>query len=235
MRDVYQRLSVESQRFRDFATIGIGYVTGANDFFHLRPSVAERWQIPDEFLQPTVRNGRALPSERLTDADLAQWRKNDQPVLLLRLGKQSNLTAGLKRYLATEEANEARQAYKCRVRDPWYSVPDVRVPDFFLTYMSGRNVSLVRNEAGASCTNSVHAVQMKNPAVLRRIARVRESAIFQLSSELEGHPLGGGMLKLEPREAARILMPHAKDLEHLNNCDMRESIATLQSWRHYGE
>src|ERR1700722_9195509 len=37
----------------------------------------------------------------------------------------------------SQNAKEARQAYKCRVRDPWYAVPDVRVPDFFLSYMSG--------------------------------------------------------------------------------------------------
>ncbi len=151
------------------------------------------------------------------------------------LGKQSALTSALKRYLATEDAKEARQAYKCRVRDPWYSVPDVRVPDFFLTYMSGRKVSLVRNDARASCTNSVHAVQLKSCAALGPVARVQRSPVFQLSSELEGHPLGGGMLKLEPREATRILVPHAKDLERIKNETVQVGIETLQAWRHYGE
>lgn len=237
VRDVYQHLSLEtrSQRFGDLATIGIGYVTGANEFFHLRPSIAERWGIPEGFLQPTVRNGRALPAERLTTADVTQWRKNDDPVLLLHLSKQSIVTGGLKRYLATENAKEARQAYKCRVRDPWYSVPDVRVPDFFLTYMSGRKVGLVRNDARASCTNSVHAVQLKNRVALGRVARVQQSPVFQLSCELEGHPLGGGMLKLEPREATRILIPHVKDLEHIKNETVQAGIETLQAWRHYAE
>ncbi|MCZ2147352.1 MAG: hypothetical protein LC126_06210 [Bryobacterales bacterium] len=236
VRDVYQQLSLKPQtkRFGELASIGIGYVTGANDFFHMRPSDAERWDIPDAFLQPTVRNGRSLPSDCLIPDDIARWRKNDEPILLLRLGKQSAVTGGLKRYLATEDAKEARGAYKCRVRDPWYSVPDVRVPDFFLTYMSGRKVSLVRNEARASCTNSVHAVQLTSRAVMGRIARVRQSPVFQLSSELEGHPLGGGMLKLEPREATRILIPHAMDLDNIENKILMEGIETLQSWRHYG-
>jgi adenine-specific DNA-methyltransferase len=237
VREAYQELAVSSrtQRFGDLATVGIGYVTGANEFFHLRPSEAERWDIPSDFLQPTVRNGRALRSDRLTRNDVAQWRAQNEPILLLRLEKAASLTSGLKRYLSSEHAEEARQAYKCRMRDPWYAVPDVRVPDFFLTYMSGRNVGLVRNEAGASCTNSLHAVQVKNRGALSRVASVRESPIFQLSSELEGHPLGGGMLKLEPREATRILMPQSTDLEHLKHETVQEGIATLQSWRHYGE
>lgn len=237
VRDVYHDLSASSRgyRFGDLASIGIGYVTGANDFFHLRPSEAQRWNIPPAVLQPTVRNGRALPSSRLTTEDIAQWCERDEPVLLLRLEKDAELTTGLKRYLATKDAKEARQAYKCRVRDPWYAVPDVRVPDFFLTYMSGRKVSLVRNEAGATCTNSVHAVTLKSHAAVRRVTRVQESPVFQLSSELEGHPLGGGMLKLEPREASRILVPHATDLQHVHTELIEEGIATLQSWRHYGE
>ncbi|MBX9601291.1 MAG: N-6 DNA methylase [Bryobacteraceae bacterium] len=237
IRDVYVHLSISSgtRRFGELASVGIGYVTGANDFFHLRPSCAQRWDIPQAFLQPTVRNGRALPSDRLTTQDIAQWRERDEPVLLLRLEKDAHLTAGLRRYLATDTAEEARQAYKCRTRDPWYAVPDVRVPDFFLTYMSGRKVSLVRNDAGATCTNSIHAVQLKNRAALRQVSKVQRSPLFQLSSELEGHPLGGGMLKLEPREATRILIPHAADLEGVNPELVREGVATLQSWRHYGE
>jgi adenine-specific DNA-methyltransferase len=31
--------------------------------------------------------------------------------------------------------------------------------------------------------------------------------VVALSCKLEGHPLGGGMLKLEPREAAQVLLP----------------------------
>jgi hypothetical protein len=33
------------------------------------------------------------------------------------------------------------------------------------------------------------------------------SPFVQLSCEIEGHPLGGGMLKLEPREASQIALP----------------------------
>jgi hypothetical protein len=32
------------------------------------------------------------------------------------------------------------------------------------------------------------------------------SSLTQLSCEIEGHPMGGGLLKLEPSEAARVLV-----------------------------
>ena len=120
------------------------------------------------------------------------------------------------------------------MRDPWYSVPDVQVPDFFLSYMSGLEPSLVRNDAGCTCTNSVHSVRLKTPRAARHLTRWR-SAVAQLSCELEGHPLGGGMLKLEPREAAAIILPDSTATKRAENAAINEAIRTMRSWRHYGE
>src|SRR5262249_17356747 len=138
-------LHPQTRRFGEVAHVGIGYVTGANDFFHLRPSEAVRWGIPAAFLHPTVRNGRALPPRRLTAATVERWWRNDDPVLLLRLPKHADVPAPVHKYLDTEAGHRAREAYKCRIRDPWYVVPDGQVPDFFLTYMSGRTPILVRH------------------------------------------------------------------------------------------
>ncbi len=166
-------------------------------------------------------------------SDIEAWRQDDEPVLLLKLAKTGSLADGVKRYLATLEGKEASQSYKCRMREPCIFAPTFRIPDFFLTYMSGRQVGLVRNAAGATCTNSVHAVQLKHRAALDDLLKVQDSPLFQLSSELEGHPLGGGMLKLEPREAGRILLPSAADLESVPLHLIESGIAALQTWRHY--
>ncbi len=119
-RDLYRRISGEegAPRLGDLATVGIGYVSGANDFFHLRPSDAEKWQVPAALLHPSVRNGRALPPFRVTAGVVARWKRNDDPILLLRLPKTNDLPRAVRRYLDTEEGQQARQAYKCRVRDP---------------------------------------------------------------------------------------------------------------------
>src|SRR5262249_29712011 len=85
VRDLYSYAKDHShtKRFGDIAAVGIGYVTGANDFFHLRPSAAEQWNIPRTFLHPTVRNGRALPPQRLTVDVVERWTRADDPILLL--------------------------------------------------------------------------------------------------------------------------------------------------------
>ncbi len=220
------------ERDGDAASVGIGYVSGANEFFHLRPSEAARWRIPEQFLHPTVRNGRVLPARVLSPRTIDEWRRSDQPMLLLRIPREVKPPASVMAYLDSEKGQQARQTYKCRNRNPWYSVPDVRVPAYFLTYMSGVAPNLVRNSAAATCTNALHAVHPRNGSDPDRLIDDWNSTFVQLGCELEGHALGGGMLKLEPREAARVVMPSARTLSELPDANLRCAVRTLRSWRH---
>lgn len=234
-RDLYREVAADrdSTRLGDWGRIGIGYVTGANDFFHLRPSEAERSGIPDSLLRPTVRNGRALRSRRVDAAMVEQWRRADAPVWLLHLSRDMKLPDAIRRYLDSSAGKAARQSYKCRIRDPWYAVPGVRIPDFFLSYMSGVQPSLVRNDARCTCTNSVHGIRLKPGAEGHQIEALWNSSFVQLSCELEGHPLGGGMLKLEPREAAHVILPDPSRLARLDEPIVNDALGTMRSWRHY--
>jgi hypothetical protein len=224
-----------SKRLCDFANIGIGYVSGDNDFFHLRPSEADRWDIPSAYLHPTVRNGRALPTKKITSQVVGEWRRADQQMLLLRLRQREEIPPTVQRYLDSEAGRKAREAYKCRTRAPWYSVPDVQVPDFVLTYMSGRSPQLVRNDAGVTCTNTVHSIRIRDRHLSELFLPSWGSPFVQLSCELEGHPLGGGMLKLEVREAARVCFSSAETkFDRAAAVAIREGLAEMRRWRHYG-
>jgi hypothetical protein len=225
----------ETRRLGDIASVGIGYVSGDNSFFHLRPSEAKRWKIPSAYLHPSLRNGRAMPGQQISRSTVETWTRADDPVLLLRLQRGQDLPRSVQDYLDSSAGRAARQGYKCRNRTPWYAVPDVQTPDYVLSYMSGRTANLVRNAAGVTCTNSVHAVRVRDHEAAARLLPRWSSAFVRLSCELEGHALGGGMLKLEPREAARVLFP-ADDILAGHNADMlNDGIRTLHRWRHYAD
>jgi adenine-specific DNA-methyltransferase len=83
--------------------------------------------------------------------------RNDLPNFLLRLDAQQDVPQPIKRYLDSDDGRAARESYKCRNRTPWYAVPDVCVPDAFLSYMSGEAPAPVANHAGCVATNSMHA------------------------------------------------------------------------------
>jgi hypothetical protein len=225
----------DSRRLGDFANVGIGYVSGDNDFFHLRPSEAKRWKIPAAFLHASVRNGRSMPSQQITKATVESWTRADDPVLLLRLSRGQDLPASVRTYLDSSAGHAARTGYKCRNRNPWYAVPDVQVPDYVLSYMAGRTANLVRNVAGVTCTNSVHAVRVRDHAAAAKLLPRWSSSFVRLSCEIEGHALGGGMLKLEPREATRVLFPAGCIADNADAEALEAGIRTLQRWRHYAD
>ena len=222
-------------RFGALADISLGYVSGANDFFHLTPSKSEKAGIPDALLQTTVRNARVLPQRELRAGTVDRWRRNDDPMLLLRLPKAASVPARVWRYLDSPAGQSAREAYKCRNRTPWYSVPDVRVPDFFLTYMAGRAPNLVRNAAGASCTNALHGVRLRRSNLAGDLLNAWRMPLAQLSCELEGHALGGGMLKLELSEAARVILPLVRSKTFQPPAEIAEAVFLMRTWRHYAE
>jgi adenine-specific DNA-methyltransferase len=234
VRNAYQHMLLQPDTvvFRDIASVGIGYVSGANDFFHLRPSEAESLAIPDALLQPSVRSAKVLPKTHLTNRTVHEWAARNERILLLRIPKAARVPRAVRAYLDSEAGQDARQAYKCRSREPWYSVPDVQVPHYFLSYMSGRSAALVRNDAGCTCTNAVHAVRIRAGADKSRIEEAWDSDFVKLSCEIEGHPLGGGMLKLEPREAGSIVLPSAASLKRVRPEMIADALDMLRDWRH---
>jgi hypothetical protein len=175
-----------------------------------------------------------LDGERISSDLVERWLDADEPVLLLNIPKNLiKIPRSVRRYLESPEGQLTRSGYKCSHREPWYSVPDVHVPEFFLSYLSGRRVTLARNEAGLTCTNALHYVRLKDRNCAGYVAEAWRSPFTQLSCEVEGHPLGGGVLKLEPREASSILLSSVWNNGGFDERDIADGIAALQSWRHY--
>jgi len=235
-RNLYENTAFGNGALRlgDVARVGIGYVTGANDFFHLRPSEARRRRIPSRFLWPAVRNAKALKGRAVTKSMVEKWCRCDEPVLLLRLKREDDLPSSVRAYLDSPQGQEARKGYKCRNRNPWYVVPDVTVPDAFLAYMSGEGAAMLANRAQCVGTNSVHVVALKGNMSITKLQRIWQAPFTQLSCEVEGHPLGGGMLKIEPREASRIVLLDTESLSKKHVALIKEGIDAMRRWRHYG-
>jgi hypothetical protein len=99
--------------------------------------------------------------------------------------------------------------------------------------MNSASVRMVENAAHCVCTNSIHAVHLNGKLRLAELKKRWNHPLTRLSCELEGHPLGGGMLKLEPREAARVLLAKAQ-LGKQDSEDIADAIRTMKQWRHYG-
>lgn len=220
-RELYAEMSATDHTapLGRLADVGIGYVTGANDFFHLDPGLAAAMGIPSEFLRACVRRGRALSGLRFTDADWNGALRRGDAGCLLHLPNAGNLPAAAARYVADGERKGVHRTFKCRTRSPWYRVPHVYMPDGFLTYMSGDLPRLVANTAGVVAPNTLHILRLHRGSGVtsNMLAALWQTSLTRLSVEIEGHALGGGMLKLEPTEAERVLVPITPKKDNLES------------------
>jgi adenine-specific DNA-methyltransferase len=192
------------------ASVDIGCVTGANDFFILTGEQAKTLKVSPRSLQPIVSRPAQLAGAIARRSDFNELFAHERS-LLLRLSRPK-LDAGkslLSAYLRRGRRLGISQRYKCQIRDPWYSVPGIHVPHAFLSYMSHRIPRIALNRANVSSTNLVHQLTFRKPQPRLRAAYIASlySSLSLLSFELEGRSYGGGVLKLETREAERVLVP----------------------------
>ncbi|MBI5882310.1 MAG: N-6 DNA methylase [Elusimicrobia bacterium] len=210
-RRLYGALRAETDlQLGRHCNIGIGYVTGSNEFFHLSKRSLAHWKIPRKFLRPAVLNGRAFSGTVFSIDDLACAMESENAGFLLYLCERTD-DPEVNAYLRHGVRRGVPSSYKCRSRDPWFSVPHVYEPHCFLTYMSGTAPRLIANSAGAVAPNNLHVLRFRTPGISSEVLSAAWlTSLSQLSAEIEGHALGGGMLKIEPREAARLVVPVAR-------------------------
>lgn len=192
----------------DLSRVDIGAVTGANEFFVLtRAQVAEH-RLPGHVLLPVISKAAHVQGASFTEADFRERVRAGEAMYLLFAGESEAASSdAVRAYLKLGEAQKLPERYKCRTRKPWFTVPYVRRPDLFLTYMSHVAPRLVVNEARATNTNTIHGVFLQNPALAKPLAAAFLNSATLLSAELEGRSYGGGVLKMEPREALKLRVP----------------------------
>lgn len=208
----------------DYGAPQLGTVTGANDFFALRPSQVNDLGLKEPHITRISPPGtRHLKGLRFTNTDWHSLEKADERVWLLTLKRPTSKEERVSRLIREGEARDVHLGYKCRIRDPWYVAPPVTKPDLFFTYMSHRFPRLITNVAGVGFLNSMHGVELRN---YRRVGKfvlpfAAMNSLSHLIAETIGRSYGGGILKLEPREASRLPVPRPDLLQRLHDSRFR--------------
>lgn len=187
----------------------LGMVTGNNKFFCMSPAKARSLGLAKSDVirlsPPGSTHLRALTFSREA---MDKMGEEGAATLLFRPSGEPSPAAWS--YIRSGEDLDVDQAYKCRVRKPWWRTPLVRPADLFLTYMNADTPRLASNKARALHLNSVHGVYLRDDlqgvgSALLPLASL--NSITLLGAEIVGRAYGGGMLKVEPREADHLPMP----------------------------
>ncbi|WP_337006701.1 HsdM family class I SAM-dependent methyltransferase [Microbacterium sp. LB12] len=200
---------------KDHGETSLGAVTGGNRFFALSPERVRSLGIPQRDLVRISPPGSShLRGLALTDSAMTRLGSEGHSTwLLYPSARPAGATLD---YISKGVDTGVHQAYKCRVRSPWWRVPLLKPADLLLTYMNADTPRLTTNAAGARHLNSVHGVYLHDE--IRDLARdvlpiASLNSMTLLGAELAGRSYGGGILKIEPREADRWWMPSAALLQ----------------------
>ena len=193
------------------ASIRIGLVTGANKFFIRARAQSEVLETAGITALPIVSRSGLLKRLEWADSDQENLEVSGSPSRLIVVRSDAALRGETKNWIKDGERDGLHQRYKCRRRDPWYSINAGRCPDAFLRYMSSHAPAIVLNMAEVRTTNSIHNLWWRRDwSDARAYAVASCTSLFTLGSEILGHAYGGGVLKLEPRAVAKLPVPICK-------------------------
>jgi len=188
----------------------LGAVTGNNRFFALDDETVAAERLPERDLERISPPGSKHLRGLVFDRAAWQARADAGDAVWLFHPKEGRRSRAADRRIAAGEALGVETAYKCRVRTPWWRVPLVAAPDLLFTYMDHERPRLIANKAGVRHLNSIYGVALR--AGRKQLGRdllplAALNSITLLGAEVVGRSYGGGLLKLEPREADRLPVP----------------------------
>lgn len=187
----------------------LGAVTGNNKWFTLSAQqVAQLGLAEQDLIRISPPGSRHLRGLELSDEGWGKLEEHGAATYMFR--PAADPSAAGAQFVAEGELRNVDQAYKCRVRSPWWRVPVLSVPDLFMTYMNADTPRLTANEAAVHHINSIHGVYLG--ADVRELGRellplASLNTLTMLGAEMVGRSYGGGILKLEPREADQLPVP----------------------------
>ena len=211
--ELYDELSDGSNTVRlgKWVDTRIGIVTGNNDFFILSREELRETGIPEKYFIPVLRRPAYVSGLVATDRSLKILSREGKPYLLLNPPDNlSRAPKSLRKYIEQGEKKGVHLAWKCKSRDPWYVVPHTYVPEAIIPCMAATWARLMVNRSSYTCTNNIIRLSWKEKRPSNdwtRLALGTLSTFCQLSAELVGRSYGGGVLKLEPSELTRLVVP----------------------------
>lgn len=218
-------------KFSEYGLINVGITTGNNGYFSITEETSNKYRLESVTL-PLIGRSSHAHGIYFTEAD---WCINKQA------GKRARLISfpdvpfdtyadGHKRYIELGEQNKEHEGYKCSIRDRWYIVPSVWVPDAFFLRRNNLYPKFVLNRCGAVSTDTMHRMKFNAGVEPENILLAYYNSVSFAFTEICGRSYGGGVLEILPGEMGNILLPKIEYIDsNLRNSILEEVDRIIRS------
>ena len=184
-----------------------GQVTGNNSVW-----IEGEWahDIPARFKHAAITRARELIAAGTALRSVAGLRRVIDLPADLR-GLEADERRAIEKFLAWARRQDAHLSYIARHRRPWWSVALREPAPILVTYMARRAPVFVHNRAKARHINIAHGLYPREPLAERDLTAIVAYLCDHAGTE-GGRVYAGGLVKFEPREVERMLIPR---LDHV--------------------
>ena len=201
-------------KFSEYGTINVGITTGNNSFFSIDKQVEEDYQLSSVLLPLIGRSSHAKGIYFTEDDWLENVNENKKAQLLnFQDIPYEQYPKEHKEYITLGEKNGDNKGYKCSIRNRWYIVPSIWVPDAFFLRRNYLYPKFVINKCGAVSTDTMHRIKFKDGTDKELVLLSYYNSISFAFSEICGRSYGGGVLEKLPGELGNIMLPRIDSID----------------------
>lgn len=214
--------------FKENGLINVGITTGNNDYFSITEETEKKYDLQSVTL-PLIGRSSHAHGIYFTESD---WKLN------ISKGKKAMLVSfpdtpyedypeKHKEYIRLGEESDQHSGYKCSIRDRWYIVPSVWVPDAFFLRRNNIYPKFVLNRCGAVSTDTMHRMKFYLDIDPLNVLLSYYNSISFAFVEICGRSYGGGVLEILPSEMGNILLPKIININPAKREDLLRRVDAI--------
>ncbi len=215
------------QKLSNIALINVGITTGNNKYFSVERKTVEKYQLQD-IVRPLIGRSSHANSIYFNYEDWIQNVNKDKAAYLIDFPdvEYKNYPKKHREYIKMGEKNGENKGYKCSIRDRWYRIPSIWVPDAFFLRRNNLYPKFVLNRCEAVSTDTMHRIKFNEGIEPERAILSYYNSISFAFTELCGRSYGGGVLEILPGEVGNICVPK---LDMVPIEEIRELLGQIDS------
>ena len=215
-------------KFSDYGLINVGITTGNNDYFSINKETEDKYKLRSVTL-PLIGRSSHAHGIYFTEAD---WQANitaGKKAMLIKFPEIpfEDYPELQKQYIQKGENENQHKGYKCSIRERWYIVPSVWVPDAFFLRRNNLYPKFVLNRCGAVSTDTMHRMKFSKGVNAENVLLSYYNSISFAFTEICGRSYGGGVLEILPGEMGNIILPKVERIDPALRTRLLEHIDVI--------